>query len=162
MHRLVPVLSGLAVLLGIAALPLAASAAPLEKPEARNFPVSLAYSVTARDLRGVKLDCKVFEASDGQFVGRGSTVWRLDPGWKYRAATLTGDLSVPLRAGTDPDTPKTCSCMARFDTRHLLSSAAADDDGERPWLFARSRRFAETACSPGRLIEQVAMSRPVE
>ena len=52
--------------------------------------------------------------------------------------------------------------MARFDTRHLLSSTADDDFGSRPWLFARSRRLAETACSPGKLIAQVAMSSPVQ
>lgn len=148
-------------LLVLATLPLAAAtAAPLERVEARAFPVSLDYAVFARDVRAVRLDCKVFEASDGHFVGRGSTEWRLDPGWMWRKARLTGALPVALAQGTDPDTPKTCSCSARFDARHLLSSSVDDDSGQRPWLFARSRRFAETACRPGHMLEQTAFALP--
>ncbi len=146
------------IIVGLFALALltgtAATARPLEKATAFPLAIHLDYRAHALNINAMRLDCRVFGA-EGEQVGRGTAEWRFDPAFVYRRNSVDTVMPVTLYRGTDPDTARTCACTARFDARSIFFRSGRDDFGQRPWMFARSHRFAEQSCRPGKLPEAV-------
>ncbi|MDF1720730.1 MAG: hypothetical protein P1U65_08650 [Minwuia sp.] len=131
-----------------------AMAKPLDKATAFPLAVHLDYRAHALNINAMRLDCRVF-ADDGEAVGRGVAEWRFDPAYAYRRNSVDAVIPVILFKGAEPDGAKTCSCTARFDARSIFFRSGTDRFGQRPWMFARSHRFADQSCSPGSLPEAV-------
>lgn len=124
-----------------------AAARTLDKATTFELPVKLSYQALAQNLNAVRLDCKVFE--NGKRVGRGTGWWRLDPAYLNRRGEIDGTLPVILVEGTETETPKTCSCEARFDTRSIFFRSGQSDFGQLPWMLGRRIALAEQSCRPG-------------
>ncbi len=146
------------VVVGLLALPLLAApvamAKPLEKATAFPLAIHLDYRAHALNINAMRLDCRVF-SDDGAQVGRGTAEWRFDPAYLHRRNSVDAVIPVTLYSGSDPDTASNCSCTARFDARSIFFRSGQDDFGQRPWMFARSHRFAAQSCRPGSLPEVV-------
>ena len=130
----------------------AASAKPLEKATAFPLAIHLDYRSHALNINAMRLDCRVF-AANGDQVGRGTAEWRFDPAYLYRRNAVDAVMPVTLYRGTEPDAQHSCTCTARFDARSIFFRSGRDDFGQRPWMFARSHRFAPQSCKPGELPE---------
>jgi len=139
-------------LVGLAAA--GAHAKPLEKATAFPLAIHLDYRSHALNINAMRLDCRVFAAS-GDEVGRGTAEWRFDPAYLYRRHSVDAVIPVTLYRGVEPEGEHNCTCTARFDARSIFFRSGADDFGQRPWLLARSHRFAPQGCTPGALPEAV-------
>jgi hypothetical protein len=126
-----------------------AHAEPVSRATAIPLAIKMEWASSRLLINAVRLDCRIHDPS-GKGVGRGSFETRIDPVFLSRRGSVKAVMGAVIYKGTDPDEGLTCSCRARLDTRHpfFIRNSGGDNFGQRPWMFARPYRFAETSCAP--------------